>query len=1001
MGRSRRSNRLPRRILKTKRFLIALAVLLLLSGSVYGIHSVQAKRQASSLLEVARAARDEKDWVKAADFYKQYANYRKRDVEGLSEWAGVLEEISFTNPRRWNTAATAYENVLNIDPDRHADRRKVALLYLRVGRYGPARKHLETLLRSGGPAFQDEPETYELLARCDRAERNTEALKANLQKAIATGKAKPAIYLELAGLLRSGTNGDPAALEADHVMNEMIAARPKDLAARLARARYRVRYGDRAGAIEDIRVAYTEIPGGNADIDVILQHAELLAETDREAARLVILQGLKIHPDHPLLTLGLAEVLNRSGSTVEGAKLLREAATRLPDGDLQLVTIGDRLIDVNDLESASAIAVRLEANPAGINFGKYLAGRVATRLGSWPTAIPLLQAAVPSLGNRPDLLFKARLALGNCYAAANDPDRQEEHFWAASALDPKSQAAKLGRADALVKLGREKEAVEIYRELTRLVPAARVALALLKLNELAALPEDNRNWAEFDALLGPLDQLDPLLEVAYAQSLLLQNKPAAAEAVLVEGIARDPKRLQSWIALAHLFSVTDLDAAWMILEEAQRKLGDRADLRLAKAQLLINVAQSPDIAALLRLADGAEGLTPVERYTLWKGLGSVLASLGKNANAAELLKKAASEQPFDLDVRFALFDLASRAKMSALAEKMFEEIRKLDGDTGAVATAAAFGRDISQSGWLTAEQLAQWRPRIDAALQKRNGWGRLHTIAGDIASLDKRTGDALGHYLKAIDRRDFSEPILRRVVEILMERQRYREVATTLGRADIQAVISPVLRRQYELARAATGLDSRAVSLAIAREKTLEESHNYREQLARAGVFTRYGLHEEALEALQKAKALNDGSPPVRIAIVRLLVGTGRKELAIAETKDAEKRLRDPRLKFDNPAEVPSALGECKELTGDTAGAIAEYTTAAQVKPADPLGWQQLYDLLRRAKYKDDAERLLVQLTGSEHPEVVQWSRRQQAKALSENLIGAAKGLPASLKKLR
>jgi len=869
MGRSRRSRRFPKRVLKTKRLLLAVGVSLLVCGSTYGIHSVQSQRQADHMLAVARAARDEKDWAKATDFYTQYTTYRKRDVEVLAELAGVLEEVANTNPRRWAIAARAFENVLSADADRAADRHKVAIIYLRIGQYGTARKHLDTLLRTAGREYTDEPEIYELLAKCDLAERNTEAVKQDLRKAIATGKAATATHLDLFALLNADSNRDGDG-ESSRVMNELVTVRPKDLSARVARARFRLSRGDRAGAADDIRFAYAEIPGGNADPEVILKHADFLAQTDLAAAKAVLTTALKAAPDDIAFALGLAEVSIRGGANAEGIRMQREAAARLPDGDPQLVTIGDRLIDANDLESAAAIARRLDSQLAGRASGAYLTGRVAARRGEWPSAIPLLNTALPALAGRRDLLLKAHLALGDCSANANDPIHQGEHFGAALELDPNSRAAKLGRADALEKLNRGHEAANIYRELVKTYPDARLPWASMKLRELAAAPEDSAKAAEFEATLGPLDSLDPGLDVMYAQSLVLQNRPDQAEAVLLEAYDRYPTRAQVWIALAEFRSANDPEDAWMILEEAVRQFGDRLDLRLAKAQLLMMSSSPRAEADLVKLSEGANKFTPAECYTLWKGLGATLAARGNTIKALAMLQRAAEVQPYDLDVRFALFDLAHRFRMSDLADKAFGEIRRLDGDAGAVTMAAEFARDVSRTGWLTPEQIAWWKPRVADALKKRGDWGRVHTIAGDLASLDKRPAEALKHYLLAIERGDFTVAALRRVSDLMLERQRYRELANVLGRQEVRAILTPEMKRQYDLALACTTLD-RATSLAVARGATAE-SRNYREQLARAEIFFLYGFYADALEALKKAKLLLGVVPNGRVEAATIKV---------------------------------------------------------------------------------------------------------------------------------
>jgi tetratricopeptide (TPR) repeat protein len=991
MGRRRSSRRHGRRVLKTRRLLLVVVALLVAGGSAYGIHRVQVQRQATGLLEVARAARAERDWSKAADFYRQYTNYRSTDAEGASESADVLKELVFANQRRWTVAATAYERVLNLDPDRNADRKNAAVYYLRFGRYGAARKHLETLVKSEDPAYRNDPELYVMLARCDAAERNPAGVAGNLQKAVATGKAQAATYTELATLRRN--SGSP--LEADHLMNELVAARPKDLEARLARARDRVRSGNRSGAIDDLRVAYNDIPGGKANVEIVLQQAELTAEGDRDAALKIVEAGLAHHPDNPPLKLARAEILNRMGSRAESAILLKETAAKLPDGDPHLLTIGDRLLEQGEPEAAFALAKKLESVPTGSLPAKYLFGRIAAKRGDWPGAIPALEASIPAVQSRYDLLFKARSALAGAFAAAGDPQRREENLAAASAIQPQNAAVNLERAGVLVQLGRVPEAMEIYRALSRSHAAARSEIALMKFREILALPDEARNWAEFEALLGPLEELDPALETAYAQSLLGQNQPVAAEKFLASAMERNPKRIESWIAMAELVALTDLDAAWGILDAAERTVGDAVDIRLMRSYLMaLTGANAP---TLLKLAEPAASPPAAEAARLERGIASLLASLGHLPEALDLLLKANARQPYDLTGRYSLFDSALRAGAVRYADAAYEEIRKLDGDSGPVATAAGFARELARSGWPTPDRLAAWKPRIEAALQRRANWGRLQSLAGDLASLENRHADALRHYLKAIELNDTSPAALRRVAELLMEQQRYPELAATFGKTAVRLNLTPDLQRQFELARAAAGLDPAEKALAKVRQPSVALSQRFREQLARAGVFLRYGQQAEALDALRFAKALNDASPQVRVAIVRLLVQAGELDAARREVAEAEKRLRDPRLKFENPAEVPASLGLCKQLVGDSAGAIAEYTMAAEAKPGDLQGWQRLLTAYAKAGRTPEAEALLVKLAESPEAEVAKWAKGQRANAVVASTVAKMRLGPASI----
>src|SRR5439155_25345084 len=146
--------------------------------------------------------------------------------------------------------------------------------------------------------------------------------------------------------------------------------------------------------------------------------------------------------------------------------------------------------------------------------------------------------------------------------------------------------AHLGMAKAVVSLGRIDEDVEDYRRMVPLAPGARLGVAQTLVTKQLALPSARRNWTEADQALQEASGLKPEpfeLPLLRAEALAAQGKPGARD-ILEKALGKEPKRVELWTALAAL---TDLEGKGervpALLDETQAKLGDRVEIRLARA----------------------------------------------------------------------------------------------------------------------------------------------------------------------------------------------------------------------------------------------------------------------------------------------------------------------------------------------------------------------------------------------------------------------------------
>ncbi len=988
---SRRSGRQFRQ----KRLLLVLVAVIGTGLAAYAGHRVQVNRQAPALLERGRAASAEQSWKPAIDAYTQYLKLRPRDAA-----AHVERADAYAATRRYKDAVDGYLEGLAHEPERTDARRKLAELHHAARRGAAAREQLVKLI---GPTGQTtDPALYLMLADCDlwdkKWERSedgkTSGEKANLQAAVALPGAPASAFARLADRLRTNEKTPQAIAEADAVLDRLIDPRPTDLEARLLRAAYRKKYGDKAGARADLEFAYQSIPGANANPPLVAEYVALLrGEGELATAERVLRASHAAVPGDATLTLLLASVLYEANTPAlrkEGQELVREVSAALPDGDRRLLALGDTLIDAGDTDAARAAAARLAKVPAHQPLAGYLTGRLALLAGDWPTARADLTAAIPSLPKTsPEngITARAHLALAQAHAAALDTAGQLASAHAALAVSPGWATAKLVAADALLRQDKRADAIDTLRTITTNSPAARGLLARIRLADALAQPDSPGRWREFDAAAGtPPYPHEVGLAVLHAR---LARGDTKAVPELEAELKTSPVSPDLWLALIGYLGDRDPATARATVDKAVAALGDRADLRLARATLLARDPKLLDPAAIGRLAiDADKKFSAGDRAMLLRGSAELLAGRGFRLEALSLLKDAAALHPFDLAVRLHLFDVANAANDADACAFALAEIRRLDTATGPTARVAEVTRELTTTPNPTAVQIAAWRTQLTAAVADRDSWARPHALLGDLAKLEKRSDAALAHYQAAMERGGSGDRVVQAAVELLMSQQNYGEAMRRMAQLDRTGGLSPALRNQFLLLRAASGEDA-GPALQLVRSKEMADSDNYRDHLLRSFVFKLHGQRDEAKAALNKALARNATAPEAWEAKVRFLLDVSPADAALEVERAATVLRRAPADDAD-PLQVPLAIGHLREMVGHVEKAEAEYKAAADLDRADRRPVERLHDLYRRGRRGKDADTLLDSLAGKDGP-VARWARRQLAFARLEQPDGFTK----------
>src|SRR5262249_34315152 len=116
-----------------------------------------------------------------------------------------------------------------------------------------------------------------------------------------------------------------------------------------------------------------------------------------------------------------------------------------------------------------------------------------------------------------------------------------------------------------------------------------------------------------------------------------------------------------------------------ILDKAQKKLGDRIELRLARARYWAKRGDPEARKALKELA--ANTFKPEDQQRLLAGLADAYVQMGERDTALKLYDEVSKQQPKNSALKLRLFDLALRDgnKDSSYVEGLLDDIEKSEG----------------------------------------------------------------------------------------------------------------------------------------------------------------------------------------------------------------------------------------------------------------------------------------------------------------------------------
>ncbi len=982
------------------KILVVLVLLLGLAGAgAYGLRRYFVGRNAAERLRQADAAQEAGQPKKAAEYLGQYLALRPGDTEAMARYGQLLDTLAASTKERLR-AMLVLEQVLRREPTREDVRRRVVDIALSEGfkRYKDARYHLEILLKS----HPDDGKLLAQLGLCQESEEQWEQAVKSYQKAVEKSPDRVDGYVSLARVLR-GHAGDPA--RADKVMDDLVAANPKSGPARLERARYHDKVGRDAAARGDAESAGKRAAAARADLaearkltpedaDVLLESARLA--TDGEEPRAYLVEGLKHHPEDPRMYRSLAAVDARAGRDGEAIEQLEAGVKRLPESIELRFLLAELLVEAGRLDDAEGHIKGLRNAPS---FRKemldYLDARVLAGRGRWREAADILGRVASAVEDLPEVSRAAFGLLGQCYREIGDVDQAQGAYRRALGVDPSWIPARLGLADSLAGTGRLEEAIGEYRALERVDPGIKVAIARLALMQAMRAPAAERRWEAVEKALDEAEQAVPdsvELPILRAEMLASRRDFDGAKAVLERARDAKPEHILYWTALAGLARAQgDHDGALGLLDQAETRVGDAVELRLARIQILADRGGPEALPALAALAGGLDDRHDAATARLLDALGMAYLRLGERGLAEQYLARLAKERPDAVGTRIILFDLALLADDAAKMQEQQKAIRDIEGEDGIWWRLTEVSRRmaVARRDGGDSRDFEAIRRNLSEIAARRPNWIRVALLEAELAELEGDTTRAIAGYQRAQELGDRQPRVAQELARLLYLRGRFEDAdrAIRVLFQGEQSASDDAKRLAAEISLQ-TADPQRA--LALARETVSPDSSDFRDQIWLGRMLLESKRTAEAEAAFRRALELAPSEPEPWLALTVFLARERRLDEAKAVVRDAEAKLPPPR--------APLALARCYEAIGLAGLAERNYKSAVEAEPRSVEALRSLVGFYERQGRLTEAEPYLRTLIDPETRALasdVATSRRTLALALTL----AAKGDPEILGK--
>ncbi len=992
-----------------------LGAFVVLAPGVHFVHAFQVKRNASFLLDQADKCEQGGELQKAADYYRRYLALDPSDSQNkaLVRYGTLLAgEKMAKSPKQLAAAYFVLERALRRNPEMHDVRKQVVKIAMNgyLQRYTDALDHLDAL----EPVA--DAEIYTLRGECLVGLRRFKEARAAYEKAIDRQDKKYESFLELAGLLRTQDSAvrvnekDLAEVQkrADDTVTAMLETFGDSYEARLGAARYYRQFADKSKPEEYQQKSDEQINKARAlapdKLEVILAYAEMLQTRKEPAkARTELERGLALYAEKPTLYQALAHLEMLDEKPEAALAALRRGLDKMPtEPDLQW-NLAHLLIHQGKIADANDVVNRLASQGFPTTELDYLKARMRASEEKWQSAVQMLEAIYPLLVGRSDqgrdwlaisLVYETNLLLARCYEQLGDLDAALSAYNRLVTRFPTSPVGRLGLARTEWSLGRLDNAVREYNLLMTLPqapPAAWVECAQVLIDRNMKLSRPD--WDAVTRILKEAEKLKTVeIDLLRAETLAAQGNFDSARAVLEKAHPDiDARPVEVWVGLSNLEQRQGKqDLALAILSDAEKRLGDRVELRQARCRYWARRGGPEAPRALDQISQGLDQFKGDQQRRLLRLLASSYLHIGETKRAESMWQQVAKKHENDLGSRLALFDLAFRENEQMTMTELVGAIREIEGPEGTVwrycqacKLIAAFEKSRDAKILAEAEEL------LAAVEKRRPTWTRLLVAQAEISDLSGKVDAAISRYMKLIKAHGEDAPaIIRRAVQLLSARERFDDAELLIEdlRAQTKAGLGDLDRVSAEIA---LRKEDPGQALGLAEKAVTPNSKDYKDHLWLARIEWAAGKNAEAEKEIRQAVALAPQAADPWVALIFHYTRIGEKDKAESALAQAEQKLPKERSSL--------ALAQCFEMIGNSKRSKELYDAALAANPDDSEVLRHLAFACLRNKQLTEAKRHLERIIDLKNSPAY----AEEAKRLLAFVLASGPNYQESVKALR
>jgi tetratricopeptide (TPR) repeat protein len=890
-------------------FVTSLAILTTF-GIIYFLHSRQVRSQSSAYLNQADLARDNKDERREIVYLERYLRAQPRSNETRERLARLKAKTAFTK-RQIDDAYYLLEDSLRREPERDDLRRFLVEFAMdpRTSLMREAFEHLEILAKK----YPDDAEIQERLGTYYATISDNKRAIASFQNAYRLKSDRLNSYAGHALMERERLKNAEAA---DRVIGQMIEQNQNNFLAHL----YAFEYGRKYRKVDLIEPSITTARSlAKDDLDVILAYAnwcrdearrlradDRVASTARLAeARAELSRGWALafpnpHSDNqpppqavPILLLQAA--IEAETSLPAAVKILIDAPAAIRGNVTVLTTLFDYQIQATDFVGAESTFAKLEKQDIAAGRLAYDRARLNFAKQEWLAAAHGLRQILEQHPSDQAFVRSVNFLLGRCYEQIGETDLRLEAYTRAIPIDvsdPLWVSAQLGQAEAFAALSRTDDALRTYIKLADREPRAWLAVARMSILQALRSPDPSFiDWRPAEEAVQKCQASMPDstdAKLVKAELLHFQKKESESQALVDSLFDTRKKEPAVWIAKAFRESRDgNVLAGINRLIQGRKELDDPVDMRLAQAQLLVQLKDEKPDSKYLELRKDLDRYTPTDRRRLLHGLAATATSSGFADLGGRIWDEIVTLYPNDLYAHLVRFDRAFRANDESDLIRKRDEIARVNGVEGvSTRIADAFVVIWKERQSKDGRGLDQALLSLDRLERDRPSWARIAIGKALIYERQGKANAALNQYRKAVNLGESQPDYLRSLITLLAQRGQFDEAHAVLTRLTNDELGSPDAMRLA--ADVSLRADNPKRALELAAKAVAPDSKVSSDFLWKGRLLWTAGDRQGAWEAFRKAKDLNPQDPTGWLLLIETLAFD--KRMAEAESVFQEAR---------------------------------------------------------------------------------------------------------------